>query len=391
MLKRLGRLGFVVLAVAVGTLTGCSHQEFNRPYQSWITDFFDSGEPYLDPGKSPDELRSDRLSHVLSAWQSTSEVATGEYMIGAGDLLDVGVFALESPDRTTTVKCPVSQEGFIVLPWIGRVAAAGRSAPELADQIKASYADRYILDPQVSVKVAEFRSASVIVTGAVAKPGVYYLTERATPLLAILGKAGGLTSNAGSEVVIVRTGNPAQASERSPSPLPRASDTSRPADQELGEAVPAMVRVPGEQVIRIDLRDLLEDGNPLFNVGLINGDVVSVPSTADRQVHVLGYVNRPGAVSVRGHRVGALRAVAMAGGLTPTARAENSYVVRETTDREKADVVRVDLTKIARGVRPPLYLQIGDTLVVGSDVIARLSEFIRPSAGASASYALGAP
>jgi len=83
--------------------------------------------------------------------------------------------------------------------------------------------------------------------------------------------------------------------------------------------------------------------------------------------------------------------VAMAGGLTPTARAEHSYVVREITDREKPLVVKVDLTKIARGVRPPLYLRPGDTLVVGSDVIARMSEFIRPSAGASAQYSVAAP
>jgi len=49
----------------------------------------------------------------------------------------------------------------------------------------------------------------------------------------------------------------------------------------------------------------------------------------------------------------------------------------------------VDLTKIARGVRPPLYMEPGDTLVVGSSTIAKLSEFIRPSVGAGIHYSAG--
>jgi hypothetical protein len=49
----------------------------------------------------------------------------------------------------------------------------------------------------------------------------------------------------------------------------------------------------------------------------------------------------------------------------------------------------VDLTKIARGVRPPLYVEPGDTLVVGSSAIAKMSEFLRPSVGAGAQYSVG--
>ena len=85
-----------------------------------------------------------------------------------------------------------------------------------------------------------------------------------------------------------------------------------------------------------------------------------------------------------GKPVEALQAVAMAGGLTGAARAENSFLIRETARGQK--IVPVDLTKIARGQRPSLQMVKGDTLVVGSGLWARLAEFIKPSVSAGMSY-----
>jgi protein involved in polysaccharide export with SLBB domain len=85
--------------------------------------------------------------------------------------------------------------------------------------------------------------------------------------------------------------------------------------------------------------------------------------------------------------VRAMQAVAMAGGLAPSARAQNSYLLKQGPNGQ--EVIAVDLTKIARGIRPPLMLQSGDTLVVGSGMLAKLAEFIKPSIGASASLTPG--
>jgi protein involved in polysaccharide export with SLBB domain len=64
----------------------------------------------------------------------------------------------------------------------------------------------------------------------------------------------------------------------------------------------------------------------------------------------------------------------MAGGLTAAARAQNCFLVRRTEKGQKR--TPVNLSKIARGSRPELYLQPGDTFVVGSSVIAKLGEFV---------------
>ena len=132
----------------------------------------------------------------------------------------------------------------------------------------------------------------------------------------------------------------------------------------------------------------MDQGNLLLNLPVCSGDVLTVPPRAKQYVYVLGYVARPGAYQLKdGVRVNALRAVALAGGLSKTARAENSFLVRETAEGQM--VVSVDLTKIARGVRPPLYMEPGDTLVIGSSLIAKMTEFIRPSVGAGIQYSTG--
>jgi protein involved in polysaccharide export with SLBB domain len=133
---------------------------------------------------------------------------------------------------------------------------------------------------------------------------------------------------------------------------------------------------------------LVDEGNLLLNLPVGAGDVITVPPRAEQYIYVLGYVQRPGAYELGdGVRVDALRAIAMAQGLSAAARAENSVLIRETAEGQM--VVSVDLTKIARNVRPPIYLEPGDTLIVGSSAVARLAEFVRPSVGAGVHYSSG--
>ena len=61
----------------------------------------------------------------------------------------------------------------------------------------------YVVDPQVSVVVQEYRSQRVFVLGEAEKPGTYALTGQAA-LLDILSQAGGPSKAAGRQVIIVR-------------------------------------------------------------------------------------------------------------------------------------------------------------------------------------------
>jgi polysaccharide biosynthesis/export protein len=122
-----------------------------------------------------------------------------EYRIGPLDELTLSVF--QEPDLSLK-EVPVDASGTINLPLIGNVDAAGRTASELAEVIRSRLAERYIVDPQVSVIVSRSVALRVTVDGQVRKPGVYQIEGRTT-LLESLARAEGMTEVASPKDVFV--------------------------------------------------------------------------------------------------------------------------------------------------------------------------------------------
>jgi protein involved in polysaccharide export with SLBB domain len=195
----------------------------------------------------------------------------------------------------------------------------------------------------------------------------------------MLAQAGGPLEEAGDELLLIQGQPPA-----------RLIAEYGGADAVAADMAADVLGRPSSEVMTIDLRELVDAGKLALNVCVRGGDVIAVPPRAADYVYVLGYVRRPGAYELgAGNRLDALRAVALGGGLMSSARAENSHLIRETTAGQKA--ISVNLTKLAKGEVPPLYLEPGDTLVVGTSFMGRVSEVLAPSLGAniSASAAVG--
>jgi protein involved in polysaccharide export with SLBB domain len=189
-------------------------------------------------------------------------------------------------------------------------------------------------------------------------------------------KAGGLKEDASDEMIVIRGAALPEASpESSSNMVQKVSDAS---------VSPALLAANNKNIIPIDLRKLVDEGHLELNVSVRGGDIVTVRSSAQHFIYVLGYVQHPSSFELKAPQVDALQAVAMAGGLGPAARAENSFMVRQTPDGQS--VVPLDLNKMAAGTVPPVSMQAGDTLVVGSGFWARLAEFVRPSVSMGGSY-----
>jgi protein involved in polysaccharide export with SLBB domain len=139
-------------------------------------------------------------------------------------------------------------------------------------------------------------------------------------------------------------------------------------------------------MIEVDIDRLVGEGDIRLNATVLGGDIITVGARKKSFVYVLGYVQTPGSFEIEeSARIDALQAVARAGGLAAAARAQNSFLVTERGGARR--IIDVDLTKIARGVRPPVHMVPGDTLIVGSGFFAKLGEFIKPSVGVGASLA----
>lgn len=360
------RMLYIVLMVTAVLAAGCSRQDFGRPVTSVVTDLVDFEKARNQRAMEEEALaKARRLARVLAEWNRVPDAST-DYHFGPDDVLDVGILDFEEPGKVSHLLLTVGNDGAIKLPWAGMVNVDGLTAREAEVKIRTALQGKFLKDPQVGVLVSQHRSAPVVITGAVTKPGVYYLNRDRRSILEILAHADGLSGEAGSDLLLIRG--------------PKKSTNAVSETSTLSSNV--------NPLISVDLRQLIDEGDLRHNLWVQGGDIVTVLPKARDVVYVLGYVNRPGNYEFRKDRpITPLQAVAMAGGLGSAARAENSFVLRKTAKGQ--EVISIDLTKYARTSRTPMMMQAGDTLVVGSSFFARLSEFIRPSM--SYTYNLASP
>lgn len=243
-----------------------------------------------------------------------------DYRVGPGDRLAVSV--LQMPDLKSSVR--VSQQGAISLPLLGVVKVAGLSAAEIEQKLADELRRTYVRNPHVSVQVEEIESHPISVVGAVAEPGTFQV-RGPMHLLAVLSLAKGVTDTAGDRVVIMRADNPAQT-------------------------------------IDLDLKQVLESGDPSLNVIVNPGDVVKVTSAA--MVYIVGEFKKPGAFPFpRGDRLTVLRALALGEGLGPTADKKDAVIMRVGPDGTQSEIgIRLD--RIIKAEEPDPVLQANDVLFV---------------------------
>jgi polysaccharide export outer membrane protein len=107
------------------------------------------------------------------------------FVIGSDDVLAINVW--KEPDVSRSL--PVRSDGKISLPLAGELQAAGRTPPQLEEDI-ANKLRTYITDPEVTVMVQQINSQKCTILGRVLRPGVYPISATTTVLDAI-ALAGG--------------------------------------------------------------------------------------------------------------------------------------------------------------------------------------------------------
>jgi polysaccharide export outer membrane protein len=256
--------------------------------------------------------------------------------IGPNDLLSISAYG--APELTRTVR--VSAEGFIRLPMLKqKLEAKGLMPSELEEKIAAALSQEEILvDPIVTVNIAEYHSRPISVAGAVKLPVTFQALGKTT-LLEALTRAQGLAPDAGTEVVVTRQ------------PLTPGG----------------VVRVE-----RIPLKGLIDATDPALNVLLEGGEEVRVPQVG--RVFVVGNVKHPGAYKIEdGFGLTVLKALAVAEGLSPYAN-KQAYIYRHAeTGAGESQETMVSLKKILDRKEPDIALSANDILYIPDNRSARLT------------------
>lgn len=122
------------------------------------------------------------------------------YLIGISDLLEISVWGEQNLSRQVTVR----MDGFISLPLIGDIEAAGKTPPQLKSDLESGLS-RFIRDPHCAVIVLDPRSKRYYVQGQVSHPGQFTL-DQSLSLTQVIPIAGGFTQWADEgNIVILRT------------------------------------------------------------------------------------------------------------------------------------------------------------------------------------------
>lgn len=247
------------------------------------------------------------------------------YEIGPDDVLHIVV----AGQADMTRDFPVTRDGMLNFPALGKIKAADMSATELEKKLTTLLAQGYLKHPDVTVSIKEYRSQTVFVSGEVQKPGVYALKADRS-LLGLLADIGNLGQNVGHEVIVVRPPQRAEAAEATP-----AAPTEIPTDAEAQVAVAE--QTPGAQVFRVSLKEL-QSGNTDSNMRLRAGDTVNFP--AAKQVYITGQVGRPGPQKFQ-EGATVLQMLTLAGGIT--SRGSGKVRIVRTANGEKKEI-RAKLT-----------------------------------------------
>jgi polysaccharide export outer membrane protein len=109
-----------------------------------------------------------------------------DYIIGAGDVLEISVWKNEDLTKLLTVL----PDGKISFPLIGEVMAEGKTLAQFKKELESKIS-RYVPDPVLSVVIQQLNSNMIYVIGKVRNPGRFALNSDIRVLQG-LALAGGL-------------------------------------------------------------------------------------------------------------------------------------------------------------------------------------------------------
>ena len=207
------------------------------------------------------------------------------YSLGAGDIINIAITDVDDINGSYTV----SPDGDVTIPYVGQVMILDKTKEEaqvfINDVLKT-----YYQEPETIVKIEQYKSSYVYITGAINRPLSILLSEQPLKLLDALIKAGYVK------------------------------------DQKSYSKTALLRR--GKEVYEIDLYQLLNLNNTDLDIYLRKEDVVHVSETDTDQAYAFGEFTTSGPISVY-KDLTLTELLATKGINKATAKTKSIYVLRE--------------------------------------------------------------
>jgi polysaccharide export outer membrane protein len=269
-----------------------------------------------------------------------------EYRIGAGDGLLITVWdhmELNSPANQDTGSASsrvVRDDGTLYYPYIDSIQAGGKTTTQLRQELQVALS-KYLTGVQVDVKVQDFNSHRVVLSGAFKSPGAQTLNNVPVTLVEAISKAGGDGGNANLAGLLLRR--------------------------------------DGHEY-QLDMDTLNRKDSLLNQIYLKEGDQLHLGDNSINRIYVLGEVANPHVMNYGTSTFNLMQALGNAGGLNQdTANAEAVYVIRSTQGQvqQGQTVFFLDAKKPTAFLLASRFdLQASDVVFVGPANITRWNRFI---------------
>jgi len=277
----------------------------------------------------------DVFANEPATFSPVMDIAIPEgYILGTGDSVSIQIFGKENSEMQLTI----NREGQLVFPNLGPIRVAGLTFSELKSYVVNKIKQK-IIGVDVVVSLAELRSMRIFVLGAAYKPGPYTLSSLSSVTHAIFA-AGGIS--------------------------------------DIGSLRNIEIKRSGKLIQKVDLYELLIEGDSSNDILLQSGDVVFVPPQGP-SVSISGEVRRPAIYELK-ENDSFDSVITMAGGLLPSAFSKSATVERYNESNLRR-VINVDLSNAAESrkmVKSGDYIRILKSSDMYEQSITLIGAVVRP-------------
>lgn len=290
-------------------------------------------EQYVEVIHQSEENQSDAFARL----RELQQIEHKNYKIGIGDRFAINVYG--EPDLNVTDGV-VKRDGTISIILAGEVKVAGLEIPPASQKIEQRLSE-YINSPKVSIIPKDLVSAKVTIYGKVKKPGTYQLPGNMR-ILDIFAKAGGLETGLQRGTSVV-----------------------------LGDLERSFF-VRNGQVLPVDFVKLVREGKMLHNIPVKDGDYIYIASSVNKEIYVLGEVNRPNYFAYK-ENMSLTQAIAAARGLKNTA---NKYAIITRGGLTHPRMYKINIESVLRGETRNVDLEPGDVIYIPRSRVAKFNKIM---------------
>ncbi|MFU8926840.1 polysaccharide biosynthesis/export family protein [Acinetobacter puyangensis] len=309
----------LLFAFCIVTLSGCAIAPGLQTY-----DLPEQGEIRTEQGANINvvQLNQDNIPSIAASSRiSNSDVSQlfrnqhYLYRLSPGDILSIQLWAypeLTPPITSSTdaksIGFPIDSNGYISLPLIGQIKAAGRTLPELNQLLKRQFA-KYLKTPDVIIRVLSYEGNRYYVNGQVMKSGQYTLNDQPISVYTALSMAGGVNSETGdnTSIQLIRNG------------------------------------------ITYDLNaiNLEKDGYSLHKLLIQPSDTIYVNTKQNQKLYVMGESNRSQALPLRDQGMTLSDVLGESAGISPySASASRIYIMRSDLQARTSTIYQLNLSSL---------------------------------------------